>query len=86
MSVLFRKICDDWLAARRRHANIDFLKSLSDDTLQDIGVERWEIEAMRDEPSPLGDGASAVWNVRWPGMRSLVKAWRHYGVGRYSLR
>ncbi len=86
MSGFIRKICGDWLAARRRRANIDFLEALSDDTLQDIGVERWEIEVLRGASAPLGGDASAVWNVHWSGMRALAKAWRHYGVGSHSLR
>ncbi|RFB76323.1 DUF1127 domain-containing protein [Methylovirgula sp. 4M-Z18] len=86
MAGFLRKICNDWLAARQRRANMEFLLTLSDETLQDIGVERSEIGAKLGEATAAEAGASMVWSVRWPGMRALTKAWRHYGFGGYSLR
>jgi uncharacterized protein YjiS (DUF1127 family) len=59
---MFDRILNLWdtlREARERRANIRYFAGLSDQVLRDIGVERYEIEAMFDRPKP-GRSVAAV--------------------------
>jgi uncharacterized protein YjiS (DUF1127 family) len=80
-----KDIVDDLLAERQRRANISYFDSLSDQVLQDIGIERCDIERLFDKADPYWRGKERTWSSYWAGFVALGKARKRNGLGGYGF-